>query len=58
MPDTQLLRLWCMPSDLEDIAVFLKIGVALEGMKALERKSLAIHVVRFMLISRDLYKLD
>ncbi|KAH9303350.1 hypothetical protein KI387_014933, partial [Taxus chinensis] len=27
MPDAQLFRLWCVPSDLEDIVVFLKMGV-------------------------------
>ncbi|KAH9288989.1 hypothetical protein KI387_033106, partial [Taxus chinensis] len=38
MPDAQLFRLWCVPLELEDIAIFLKEGVALEGMNALERK--------------------
>ncbi|KAH9319465.1 hypothetical protein KI387_021234, partial [Taxus chinensis] len=32
-------------------------GVALEGMKALEKKQLAIRTTPFMLISGDLYKL-
>ncbi|KAH9294724.1 hypothetical protein KI387_038312, partial [Taxus chinensis] len=38
MLDVQLFRLRCMPSELEDIVVFLKEGVAPEGIKALERK--------------------
>ncbi|KAH9287936.1 hypothetical protein KI387_032053, partial [Taxus chinensis] len=32
-------------------------GVAPEGMMALEKKQLAIHVTPFMLISGDMYKL-
>ncbi|KAH9321799.1 hypothetical protein KI387_016438, partial [Taxus chinensis] len=46
-----------VPSDLEEIAVFLKEGVVPEGMKALEKKQLAIRAVPYMLISGDLYKL-
>ncbi|KAH9331857.1 hypothetical protein KI387_003965, partial [Taxus chinensis] len=46
-----------MPSDLEEFAVFLKEGVVLEGMKALENNHLTIHIVPYMLISGDLYKL-
>ncbi|KAH9296925.1 hypothetical protein KI387_028607, partial [Taxus chinensis] len=57
MPDAQLFRLQCAPFDLQDIVVFLKMGMALEGMKTLERKKLAIHVTPYMLISGDLYKL-
>lgn len=46
-----------MPLDLEDISVFLKEGVAPEGMKALERKKPAIRATPYMLISGGLYKL-
>ena len=38
MLDAYLYRLQHMPSKLEGIAVFLRTGVALEGMKALEKK--------------------
>lgn len=57
MLDVQLFRLRCVPSDLEYIIVFLKISVALDEIKELERKQLAIHVAPYMLISGDLYKL-
>lgn len=43
--------------ELEDITVFLKTGVAPEGMKALERKHLTILVTPYMLISGDMFKL-
>ncbi|KAH9313480.1 hypothetical protein KI387_044599, partial [Taxus chinensis] len=46
-----------MPSDLEDIAVFLKMGVVPFGMKALEKKKLDIRIAPYMLISGDLYKM-
>ncbi|KAH9313951.1 hypothetical protein KI387_022578, partial [Taxus chinensis] len=42
MPDAQLYRLQRVPSELEDIVVFLRTGMAPEGMKALEKKQLAI----------------
>ncbi|KAH9322552.1 hypothetical protein KI387_017191, partial [Taxus chinensis] len=57
MLDSQLFRLRRVPSDLNDIAVFLKEGVAPHRLKALEKKQLAIHVMPYMLISGDLYKL-
>ena len=46
-----------VPLDLEYIKFFLKIGMALEGMKALERNYLSICVTPYMLVSGDLYKL-
>lgn len=46
-----------MPMELEDIDVFLRMGMAQEGMRSLEKKQLAIHTAPFMLISGDLYKL-
>ncbi|KAH9303387.1 hypothetical protein KI387_014970, partial [Taxus chinensis] len=38
MLDAQLYRLQCTPMELEDIFVFLRTSMALEGMKSLEKK--------------------
>ncbi|KAH9301711.1 hypothetical protein KI387_013294, partial [Taxus chinensis] len=55
--EAQLSRLQCTHPHLEDIDVFLRMGVASEGMKELERKELAIHATPYMLIGGELYKL-
>ncbi|KAH9298134.1 hypothetical protein KI387_029816, partial [Taxus chinensis] len=57
MLDPQLYKLNCVPSELEDIFIFLCIGIAPKIMKSLEKKQLSIHVKPFMLINGDLYKL-
>ncbi|KAH9315077.1 hypothetical protein KI387_023704 [Taxus chinensis] len=57
MSDAKLFRLNHAPSNLEDVVVFLSTSVASEGMKALEKKQLAIRTMPYMLMSGDLYQL-